>query len=107
MILVFLIVSHKYIQLLNELSLTVKCIRPLESRRRGIAVFHFKFAGWTGLALTQSSPLLTVSSDVWRIWSALPGNSPATRVATMVLQVAEKSGKVVSILQLLRRKSTS
>jgi hypothetical protein len=37
-------------QLLIDLSLTVKCMRPLESRRRGIAIFHFKFAGWMGVS---------------------------------------------------------
>lgn len=42
-------VSDKYIQLLIELSLTVKCMRPLEIRRREIADFHFKFAGRIGV----------------------------------------------------------
>ena len=68
MILSFPIVSDKYIQLLIELSLTVKCMRPLESWRRAIAVFHFKFAGSMGLEPSHPTPPRANGIDILSLW---------------------------------------
>lgn len=74
MILLFPIVSDEYIQLLIELSLTVKCMRPMESRRREIAVFHFKFAGRTGLEPADSRVTLFGPARLRQLWKSYPGD---------------------------------
>jgi len=88
MISLFLIVSDKYIQLLIELSLTVKCMRLLESRRRENAVFHFKFAGWTGVS---ANPDCGQNAADWR-----DGQPPEVKTLDYHERAAERFAPLLS-----------